>query len=149
MAKYLYINPSASAWGLIVSPGHWSNLPSTDQPNESKASRALQQRQNMSRARGSRRGGVCGCDEGEEHGEAEEEKHEEGVYAERADHEDEGDHAHCDVVEDLGGFVGCACGSAEAFGGGEGGGDLVDWILVVGEGAPVRAVNYEDGEGEG
>jgi len=45
--------------------------------------------------------GVRGRDEGEEHYEAEEEEDEEDVDAQGADHDDEGDHAHGDVVEDL------------------------------------------------
>jgi len=53
---------------------------------------------------------------------------------------------HGDVVEALGGVVGCSEGAAR---GGEGGRCRVQRVLVVGETAPVAAVDDEDGEGEG
>lgn len=94
-----------------------------------------------------RKGRHTSSDKGEQKHEPQKHKRENDVHAEGGDEEDERHECHGDVVEALGGVVGSARGAA--FCGCEAGEGGVRGVLVVGEGAPVAAVDYEDCEGEG
>lgn len=139
--------------------------PSRYQANESKAASNFQQVQSAFQI--TRRDLEVGCrNESEEESQAQEEKHEGHVDAQLADHEEEADHApthlvscvlpnhsaaagislHGDVVEGLRGVVRRALRTALAL---ESGSGLMDRVLLVGERAPVGAVDDEDCKGEG
>ena len=89
-------------------------------------------------------GKIGGGSEGKKTDQTEEGQGEEAVDAEGGDEEGEADESHSDVVEPLRRVV-CSSGETTT----EGGRNVVDWVLRVGQTAPVAAVDDEDGKRKG